>query len=55
MNIIRYPERAKWSDLLKRSALHTEDIRRHTPCRKGNHRQSTRGRRPCHLRIRREV
>ena len=27
MNIIRYPERAKWSDLLKRSALHTEDIR----------------------------
>ena len=27
MNIIRYPERAEWSDLLKRSALHTEDIR----------------------------
>ena len=27
MNIIRYPERAEWSELLKRSALHTEDIR----------------------------
>lgn len=27
MNIIRYPERAEWSNALKRSALHTEDIR----------------------------
>ena len=27
MNIIRYPERAEWNNVLKRSALHTEDIR----------------------------
>lgn len=27
MNIIRYPERAEWKELLKRSALHTEDLR----------------------------
>ena len=27
MNIIRYPERADWKEVLKRSALHTEDIR----------------------------
>ena len=27
MNIIRYPERPKWKELLKRSALHTEDLR----------------------------
>lgn len=27
MNIIRYPERREWNSLLKRSALHTEDIR----------------------------
>ena len=27
MNIIRYPERSEWSDVLKRSALRTEDIR----------------------------
>ena len=27
MNIIRYPERAEWKEVLKRSALHTEDLR----------------------------
>lgn len=27
MNIIRYPERSEWKEILKRSALHTEDIR----------------------------
>lgn len=27
MNIIRYPERADWKEVLKRSALHTENIR----------------------------
>ena len=27
MNIIRYPERSEWSEVLKRSALRTEDIR----------------------------
>lgn len=27
MNIIRYPKRPKWKELLKRSALHTEDLR----------------------------
>jgi len=27
MNIIHYPERSEWKEILKRSALHTEDIR----------------------------
>lgn len=27
MNIIRYPERTEWNNVLKRSALHSEDIR----------------------------